>query len=86
MLVLDTERTLEFIETLEVMAPSHQVKVLRFVDEILENTKILEQRIRQKDLQDKILNEKVRKLEEECSVYSDEEDDDESEGTESDTD
>jgi len=74
MLVLDTEKTLEFFETLEVIAPSHQAKVLRFVEEILENTKVLEQRIKRKELQDKILLEKVRSLEEEDSVYEDEED------------
>lgn len=45
MLVIDTEKTLEFCETLQSMAPSHQVKVLRFVAEVLENTKLLEQRV-----------------------------------------
>ena len=76
MLVLDTEKTLEFFETIEVLAPSHQAKVLRFVSEVLENAKLLEQRIKQKDLQDKILLDKVRQLEEANTVYEDEEEDD----------
>lgn len=79
MLVLDTEKTLEFVETIEVIAPSHQAKVLRFVEEILENTKVLEQRIKRKESQDKILLEKVSNLEEQSSVYEDEEEEDEAE-------
>ena len=51
MLVLDTDITKEFCETLEVLGPTHATKVLRFVIEVLKTARADENEIAKKKMQ-----------------------------------
>lgn len=64
MLVLDTATTKAFVECLETLEPSKELKVLQFVVELLKNARAYERRI-------DTLNEELERLMEEQSKLDD---------------
>lgn len=86
MLVVDTAIIKPFLETLAVLEPSREGKVLAFVCELLKNCRMMERRIETLQLEIDSLNEELSKLDDvqnpveqvEKSPYAD--DDDEEEG------
>ena len=77
MLVLDTEKTRQFFETLDVLGPSHSHKIIRFVEEILVNTELLEVRVKRLEKRKNELEKRVL----DDDVYGDEEETDETQGS-----
>lgn len=51
MLVLDTEIMREFLEAIDILGTSHATKIMRFVEEVLKNTKALENELVKKKMQ-----------------------------------
>lgn len=81
MLVLDTDKSKAFIEALETMSPSQELKVLQFTVELLKNAKAYEVRINYLQSQNEELLNKLELMNEEPteeSAYAetDEEEDD----------
>ena len=80
MLVIDTDVTRGFVEAIDVLDPTNEHKVLRFVLELLKSVKSLENRLHSKNDEVEELLDTIEKLKEhheevttEDSVYEDEE-------------
>ena len=79
-LVLDTDVTKSFIETLETLEPSKEQHILRMVLELIKTVKAYENRLHEKNLEIECLmksldelEDKAREMEGSDSVYGDEE-------------
>ena len=87
-LVLDTDITKGFCEAIDVLDPTNEHKILRFVLELMKTAKSYENRLHEKNKEIECLmrsldelEDKARETEEESdSVYEDEEDEDETQG------
>lgn len=87
-LVLDTDITKGFCEAIDVLDPTNEHKILRFVLELMRTAKSYENRLHEKNKEIECLmksldelEDKARETEEESdSVYDDEEDEDETQG------
>lgn len=51
MLVLDTEITREFLETIDVLGATHATKVIRFVIEVIKTAKSMENELKVRKMQ-----------------------------------
>lgn len=87
-LVLDTDITKDFCEAIDVLDPTNEHKILRFVLELMKTAKSYENRLHEKNKEIECLmrsldelEDKARETEEDSeSVYEDEEDEDETQG------
>ena len=64
MLVLDTDKLKEFCRTLEVLGPEHSKNMLRFIQEVLENTLAFERKVKRKEREVECLMKSLDEMQE----------------------